>query len=1209
MSNSKVLKTKRPGLFKSKMRTPSGMTNPELARSDGLPHSPRTFINTNLTSTSSFRYGDKEGLISTQQLPVDYSSFENHTFFHSAVAKVNESFDKIINFYPFDQNNKKVEEYEDHMTGFEKYILDTFPKNIGYLIFSGTQVDEPGSNGNYISVVDKAGSELSSIASNKTGASLLDPQKSPFHFEFFLNIPKIANDSQIIVQRTSGSSAPLISAHNMTIALSQSSDVSKCNLIFGVTSGSNFIFASSSIDKGRFVHVSAGYDKDRSSKLHLRIDVLNEVTSSRSVTFSDGLTYPRGNLNIGSGSTVRLDDKIFTPKQTFSGSIDEFRYFTSFRSREESDHYRYRSLAFNNDNKLVDSLWSDKKRAYTRQTPNLKVYFKFNEPEGSYSGNNIVLDSSGNSFSTKVFNFTVKNRQTGSDVPMSGEILDRHPVIFPDYAATKTRYTDLITSASLYDDFNPNLITKLVPHHYFDEGNDSEGFNDIMGTFENSSLRGGSGPKSKQLRSSQRLTIFLLIWAKFFDELKMFTDAFSNLKNLSYDDYETIPGALLRKSGELQGVKLPALFRSSHIKQLFEGVDLEKNPAASQLPLLKIQNIIWRRILSSLPHLRATRGTLNSVRSVFKSSGIDPDNLLLIREFGGNYERSIDAVKENKKDIIKLLSFSGSFSTNTQTLDYQGRPNLKPTLKSGFLSGARIEPGVPAIRGTFVNKDSYPPHGISDNQSDGLWTSSSFTFEGQYRFHHRDSHFATQSLARLHVTGSSHASSYESVVANLLYNSGTNELTLFLVDSPSQDDGMTTPYSHAEVKLKDVNMNDSDLWNVSFGVDSSKEAGYASTGSIFLRAGKSSNGRIDKYHATSSLYHRTLSSSLPTLEHGKSATSMLSNITSSLNTSGAFICIGSQSLGGGSTGMFINDNSLDKFYRSTEFSGEVGEIRFWSKSITEDEWKSHVRNPLSYGTNDPLVSYLYETGRSGSFEKLRLKTFSKQSTTSSNASGEFTYFDFTKNNKHMTGSGFEPNKLLVRPEYLMFNTISPNFDLSIADKKVRVRSLSDLSRQAEHPFATTGPVYEAPPNERTIDDPRFAIEMSVMKGLNDDIVRLFSDYDFLETALGKTNLLFGDRYPDLIQLRKLYFNNILETIRLGKYRSLFKFIDNAFTELVGEMLPHTTKFMGINFVYENHMLERNSFEYLYDEIYLKSKPMTSDRSLLLSQFVIILSRI
>ena len=92
-------------------------------------------------------------------------------------------------------------------------------------------------------------------------------------------------------------------------------------------------------------------------------------------------------------------------------------------------------------------------------------------------------------------------------------------------------------------------------------------------------------------------------------------------------------------------------------------------------------------------------------------------------------------------------------------------------------------------------------------------------------------------------------------------------------------------------------------------------------------------------------------------------------------------------------------------------------------------------------------------------------------------------------------------------------------------------------------------------------------------------------------------------------MRNLYFNNILSELDVGRYREIFKFIDNSFTDIVAKMLPHTTKFMGINFIYENHMLERSRFRYLFDEIYLKSKPLTSDRTLLLSQFVIVIGRI
>jgi len=342
------------------------------------------------------------------------------------------------------------------------------------------------------------------------------------------------------------------------------------------------------------------------------------------------------------------------------------------------------------------------------------------------------------------------------------------------------------------------------------------------------------------------------------------------------------------------------------------------------------------------------------------------------------------------------------------------------------------------------------------------------------------------------------------------------------------------------------------------------------------------------------------------LNTGKPST-VFSNI-SELNTSGTFLTIGSQSLGGGTHNTFINNEDIDMFYKTTNFTGELGAIRLWSKNNTVEEWESHVRNPLSFGTSNPKSSYLFESSISGSFEKLRLQTSTKQGTTASDAVGSFRYFDFSHNNKHLVGSGFEIKKKVVKTTNIIFNTISPNFDLSIADKKVRVRTLSDVSRIKENPYAITTPVYEVFPGEKTLDDPRFSIEMSTMKGLNDDIVKIFSDYEFLNTAMGKTNLMFSDSYPDLSNIRDLYFENVLEQLDLGVYRELFKWLDNSFTDLIGNLLPHTTKFMGINFVYENHMLERSRFKYLYDEIYLKSKPIESDRSLLLSQFVALIAR-
>ena len=81
--------------------------------------------------TGSFRY-DPPGMPikSTQQLNVDWGMWENHTFFNSAQIKVQTAFDKIINEYPFDGTEPEYIDYIDALSGFNKHVLNLFPKNI-----------------------------------------------------------------------------------------------------------------------------------------------------------------------------------------------------------------------------------------------------------------------------------------------------------------------------------------------------------------------------------------------------------------------------------------------------------------------------------------------------------------------------------------------------------------------------------------------------------------------------------------------------------------------------------------------------------------------------------------------------------------------------------------------------------------------------------------------------------------------------------------------------------------------------------------------------------------------------------------------------------------------------------------------------------------------------------------------------------------------
>jgi len=1164
MSDKKLLQRSSGRLFVPKFSRSNNRASGYLNNQNYKTNDDDNFKNTNLENSASFRYGDKPVLTSTQQLRVDWSQFQNHTFFHSAVANVNESFDRIINFYPFEGSEKTIEMFEDSLTGYEKYIFDSFPKNVGYLNFSGTAVGESLNNGTQISVNDKSGVAIAGLSEKNDGLPVLDPKLSPFSIEMFIRPAAESNDNQIIVQKFSTLS------NHFTLALSESSSSDNCELHFGITSGSNYISVSGSIDKTSFSHVTAFYDKLGDQRVKL---IINENIYSSSISKNFGkLEYNGANFNIGTGDTARITGNVFTPRTTFSGSIDDLRYFHSVSPVKVIKKRKYRSF-YPND-----------------KDPTLKLYYRFNEPYGDYSGNNIVLDASGNALNEKIINFNIDNRLTGSDNPVLSEDISRNPVLFPTFDKVKTINTRLLTSASLYDDYNPNIITKLIPTHYFQEGTNFKEFNeelDRLGkgfhTFSNNT----PGSRKSELLGPQMLIKLLLTYAKFFDELKLMIDAITSTRHVEYEEYDTTPDVFLKEHAKLTNTRLPIMFSAGDIAQYMKGIDLsgDKNKAAKSLN--QIQNLIWRRMLTEAPKMKLHKGTVFSIKSVFRQAGIEPDNILTVREYGGSKEKSLNSSRELKRDVYRFLSFADSASKKTTNVNFQGYPTDSgiPRIKSNFLSGSRIQTGQPKIQGSFVNKTSKHIHGISNNESDGLLTSGSFTYEALYDWEHGYSN-QKESLVRLHMTGTASPASKEAVITNLIASS--NSLNLYIRNSTS------TSVKTQQLFLTGVNVFDKNVWQISFGRKAGHDIGSSNNSAYFLRAAKQLNGDIVEQYATSSILADSESSYY------------FKNKSSNYNSSGSFLVIGSQSFQGGSSNLFLNGDTskVPSDAKITNFSGMIANVRFFSKDTTRKEYLNRAKNYDSFGSDNPSKNYNFTNLETGSFERLILNTDAKQATKTTTSSGNIRLFDFTQNNFHFEGSNFKSSEVVMKNLRVDFEVLSDKFDLNYTREKVRVRSFQDAKNLEQSYFATTPPVYEVLPFEESLDDNRLSLDMSVMRGLNQNILKMFNDFDPLDDALGHPNLLFGETYGELRHLREVYFNNVIEVLDLKKYRDLFKWIDDSFTDVIYSIVPRTTNFLGVNFIYESNILERNRFRYLYDEIYMKSGERDGNRGdILLSQFV------
>ena len=758
------------------------------------------------------------------------------------------------------------------------------------------------------------------------------------------------------------------------------------------------------------------------------------------------------------------------------------------------------------------------------------------------------------------------------------------------------------------------LSQSLYRRTCFLEGQRESGFSTLQGEIYKP-ISGQSIPGSAEIGSAQILTAFLLTYAKFFDELKIVIDSISNFLNVDYENLDIVPEQFLPMVARYYGIQLPSLFTDSNIFEFIDGENLGDDPGYAPNSLRNLQNELWKRFLINLPYIKRAKGTVHSVKSTIRSFGINPDRLMTVREFGGPTKRSLETRRNRHVEPIRLLNFSGSKAKPPGTEDRQGFFLNIPNIISPFLSASRVEPGFPKIQGTFVSKTDALRNGISNNIDDGLLTSGSFSYEGFYRFLEPGRsgfrHSKDQSLVRFSITGSGIAKNPH--IVNIVASSGSVDIdpkvTLFVKSSLTSATG-----KHGlKIQLTGPNLFDGEPWYVSFGrfrsddIITSLSQSYLAqkistvgSSSYYVSCARTRDGNIAEEYFGSAFLKDSENNSA------------FENINSAQNVSGTFMIIGSQSLGV-YTNQFLGDTALDaspgfssgdrELAMTTNFSGEVAKSRFWSMGLRKDQRREHARNPRSYGSSDPRINYNFKSMNTGSFCRIRIDTQLEQPVSASNSSGNISLTNFTQEIGNVTGRGFEKNKTVIGSEIYYMSRFSPKFDLSQTDNKIRVRSYQKFKNFAESLYAQPAPEYTVMPSEEPDDDNRFSVEFSSVRALEDDIMSMFSELIFFDNALGKPDLIFDEIYPDLDQARKVYFRRLFAKPEFQNYFEMFKWFSNSLGDIIEQLVPRNTRFLGVDFVYESHPLERNRFRYLFDEIYLTSNERSFDRgNLLLSQY-------
>jgi hypothetical protein len=1107
-----------------------------------------------LETTSSFRFDSPGNPIkSTQQLNVDFSEFSNHTFFNSARSKVHVAVDRILNYYPFDGTRVEVLEFLDKLSGFEKYVFDTFPKSTGSLWFSGSHLS-----------VDP----INNVTGKKISNDKLDTGLNPISFEFNIFVPSgSVNKNEVIIQRLQNSSV------GYTVALSSSAASSSPNGIAPIhvhfTSGSAYTVLTSSINKGKFNHVAITMSR-KTNDTSIYVD---SILKDRSYAADLGpFNFNGKKLTIGHGTTHSYGSKSFVPIGKFSGSLDELRIFKEERSLSDIKKYKNKNI-FKEDS--------------------LILYYRFNEPSGSFdplsSNSSLVLDYSGNGLHSKVVNFDMSLRNIFkksvgviTKTSIKGESLQNNPILFPGYKKVSNLVTELISSASSYDYNNPNLITKMIPKHYLSEAAAFESMVEDEGNIQENNTFEGDLPGKSKMPSSQVISSILYMWAEHFDEIKMLADEYGRFFNVNYDKHESVSDQFIPQLAKYYGFELPDIFRKASTSQKRYGENIKNNQKESVLSLQKIQNEIWRRILVDLPNLLQKKGTIAGIESIFRSMGINPSSPYKIREYGGTNVKKIKNTFEKKDKHHPMIRMSGSNKAGSVQLN--GINTKVPLIKSNYLSSSRRSPGRPRQIGQFIN-------GISNDPRDGLFTSGSWTYEATYKMIANSATAVTRSIARIQTTGSR----VGSTTANnyLLYNVvASNEISY--KNNPGSIRLYGRPMSGSASKvlslqLKNVNMFDGNKWTISFGRFRSDHTGSVLSSSYFLRAGRVTNNGNLVYYSTSSFFN-------------DSGATALNTINRQNNASGSMIVIGSMSLNyRPAAGLYhLNGYSVDSTY--AVFSGSITQIKFFTKGLSNQETQTHVRNPFSVGVKDPLVNYSFTEAATGSFERLRLNTSIVQEVTESNSLGKITLNDFSQNGHVFTGTGFPANAAIIYPERFDYHILSPKFELATSNNKVRVKSFTRKENIEKYDSYRT-PLYEFPLHETNTDDRRIGVEVSVIQALNEDIVNILSTLEYFDTSIGAPELVFSTEYRDLRNLRKVYFNRLKNKVNIKKFFEFFKWFDDTVGDIIEGVIPSTSRYVGTNFVIESHMLERPKMVYNYQDMYVGELDRLAVSTIFLNQFV------
>ncbi len=415
------------------------------------------------------------------------------------------------------------------------------------------------------------------------------------------------------------------------------------------------------------------------------------VRDTGGVTLGSRFDLASGSFYMGSGS---VSGKVVVP---FTGSIDTISVWGTARTS-------------------ADLTGSYNRKIYSQE--NMIALWRFNDATSNTPTTvaSIVRDNSGHRLDGRIQRFFPSILGSGSYVGDSPD-----PILSLDDPDVVSYVVNAQVSGALYDRNNESLIFNLFPEAF---------------------------SKTADPTSADVFKNFALILARHFDRIKTYISQLTNLRRVTYDEFDQAPDELLDEVGRFFGWDLQGSFATTDAMRYFTGRSIQDGPAGNiglDTKLSDIKSSFWRRTLQNLMYMYKTKGTRESIETLLRSYGAN-NSFVRLKEYARKTEATLPVSRVTaEKSIYALRFLSGSSVTYTASSLLSADSDYSLELRVKFPSADNDDLTPVQLSGALVTirSGSLAPYALS------LWYEKEASTSGTGNL------YLTSSAGRLQITSAS----------------------------------------------------------------------------------------------------------------------------------------------------------------------------------------------------------------------------------------------------------------------------------------------------------------------------------------------------------------------------------------------------------------------------------------------------------------------